>query len=68
MTFVLNTLNEVKIGTTAAEVLLQIAKTVPTQVSATWLNWVILRFTCILPNQYLLQVRKGHLGQISRFD
>jgi hypothetical protein len=57
MTFVLNTVNEVNRGeNTAAAVLLEIAKTVPTQVSATWLNWVILRFTCILPNQYLLQL------------
>ena len=40
-----------------AEVLLDIAATIPTTVSATWINWIILHSTCILPNQYLLQVR-----------
>jgi hypothetical protein len=39
-----------------AQVLLQIAATIPTGVSATWINWIILHSTLILPNQYLLQV------------
>jgi hypothetical protein len=39
-----------------AQVLLQIAATIPTGVSATWINWIILHSTFILPNQYLLQV------------
>jgi len=38
-----------------AQVLLQIAATIPTGVSATWINWIILHSTLILPNQYLLQ-------------
>jgi hypothetical protein len=29
---------------------------VPTQISFVWLNWIIIRFTILLPNQYLLQL------------
>lgn len=32
------------------------AGTIPTTVSATWLNWIIVRATIVLPTQYLLQM------------
>jgi len=44
-----------ELETNVTQVLLQIAATIPTTVSATWINWIILHSTFILPNQYLLQ-------------
>eukprot|EP00586_Coscinodiscus_wailesii_P007726 CAMPEP_0172520824 /NCGR_PEP_ID=MMETSP1066-20121228/292223_1 /TAXON_ID=671091 /ORGANISM="Coscinodiscus wailesii, Strain CCMP2513" /LENGTH=1048 /DNA_ID=CAMNT_0013303637 /DNA_START=568 /DNA_END=3711 /DNA_ORIENTATION=- len=38
-----------------SEVLFTIAKTLPTQMSATWINWIIVRTFIVLPTQYLLQ-------------
>ena len=32
------------------------ARAIPSEVSATWLNWIIVRFTIVLPTQYLLQM------------
>jgi len=37
-------------------VLAQVAQTLPTQVSATWLNWIIFRTFTTLPMQYMLQI------------
>ncbi len=37
-------------------VLLSIAAALPTQVSATWLNWIIFRTFCTLPLMYMLNV------------
>lgn len=37
-------------------ILAQIAQTLPTQVSATWLNWIIFRTLMTLPMQYMLQI------------
>mmetsp|Transcript_24637 Transcript_24637/g.68012 ORF Transcript_24637/g.68012 Transcript_24637/m.68012 type:complete len:1091 (+) Transcript_24637:1740-5012(+) len=33
-----------------------IASTIPTIVSATWLNWIIIRASLVLPTQYILQM------------
>jgi len=41
---------------TFASILVGIAQTLPSQVSANWLNWIILRTFIILPLQYMLQV------------
>lgn len=43
------------LGDSAQEVLRQVAKTIPTQVSATWLNWIIIRFTYTIPVMYFFQ-------------
>lgn len=43
------------LGDSAQEVLRQVAMTIPTQVSATWLNWIIVRFTSTIPVMYLFQ-------------
>lgn len=37
-------------------VIRQIANTIPTVISATWLNWIIVRSTIILPLHFLLQM------------
>jgi len=53
----LSALNEgLSIGTQIQEILRTIAKTIPSQISVNWLNWIIFRFTIILPLNYLLQV------------
>jgi len=44
-----------KLGSELRPVLRQIAGTIPGILSAGWLNWIILRFTMILPLNYLLQ-------------
>lgn len=43
------------IGTEAQRVLVQIASTIPTQIAASWINWIIVRFTITLPLNYMLQ-------------
>ncbi len=43
-------------GNSLTSVLIEIARSLPSQVSALWLNWIILRATVILPLQYMLQV------------
>jgi hypothetical protein len=56
-TAVVNGFNEgIKIGAEIQEVIETTAATIPTQVSATWLNWMIVRVTIVLPTQYLLQM------------
>jgi hypothetical protein len=52
----LNAFNEGQIIDEASNVLTTIASTIPTQVSSTWINWIIVRTTMTLPLQYLLQV------------
>jgi len=56
-TMTLNAINEKKIeNSTFTTVLLEIAGTLPTQVSSTWLNWIIFRTTITLPLHYMLQI------------
>jgi hypothetical protein len=56
-TAVINGFNEgIQIGAEVQEVIETTAVAIPTQVSATWLNWMIVRFTIVLPTQYLLQM------------
>jgi hypothetical protein len=43
-------------GNNFTSVLVEIARSLPSQVSALWLNWIILRTLVILPLQYMLQV------------
>jgi hypothetical protein len=53
---VLNAINDGKqIGSEFTSVVRAIALTVPSTISASWLNWIIFRFTIILPWNYLLQ-------------
>ena len=56
MTMVLNAINEGQVANSVTEVLIEIAGTIPTQVSSTWINWIIVRTTMTLPLQYMLQV------------
>jgi len=44
------------LGQQAQVVLLNVAAVIPTQVSATWLSWIIVRFTITLPLYYLFQI------------
>ena len=46
----------IAIGAEVQEVIEVTAATIPSQVSATWLNWILVRFTIVLPTQYLLQM------------
>jgi hypothetical protein len=56
-TAIVNGFNEgIKIGAEIQEVIESTAAAIPTQVSATWLNWMIVRVTIVLPTQYLLQL------------
>lgn len=50
------TARDVNIDDSVTNLLQDIAKSIPNQVSATWLNWIILRTTVVLPMQYLLQI------------
>ena len=52
-----NGFNEgISIGGEIQAVIEQTALAIPTQVSATWLNWMIVRVLIVLPTQYLLQM------------
>ena len=44
-----------RIGSEFRSVVRAVALTVPSKTSASWLNWIIFRFTVILPLSYLLQ-------------
>jgi hypothetical protein len=56
-TAVVNGFNEgIQIGSEIQKVVATAAATIPTQVSATWLNWMIVRSFVVLPTQYLLQL------------
>jgi Calcium-dependent channel, 7TM region, putative phosphate len=46
----------IRIGSEATKVLANVAATIPTLISATWLNWIIVRTTITLPLQYLIQL------------
>lgn len=46
---------ELDIGSNVQNAIILSARTIPTTVSVTWLNWIIVRFTLVLPSQYLLQ-------------
>jgi hypothetical protein len=46
----------IKIGAELQRVVAITAETIPSKVSVTWLNWIIVRFTIVLPTQYLLQM------------
>mmetsp|Transcript_1760 Transcript_1760/g.2442 ORF Transcript_1760/g.2442 Transcript_1760/m.2442 type:complete len:1420 (-) Transcript_1760:1101-5360(-) len=53
----LNAINEKELsGTQITDVLGTIARTIPTQISATWLNWIVVRLTITLPLQYMIQM------------
>jgi hypothetical protein len=49
-------LSGLKLGSEFRSVLRAIAETVPSTISADWLNWIIFRLLIILPLNYLLQV------------
>lgn len=51
----LSALNE-GFGAQLQDVLRTIAQTIPAQISVNWINWIIFRFTIILPMNYLVQV------------
>lgn len=51
----LSALNE-GFGSQFQELLRTIALTIPSQISVNWINWIIFRFTIILPLNYLVQV------------
>ncbi|GKY91495.1 hypothetical protein MPSEU_000121700 [Mayamaea pseudoterrestris] len=53
---VIDGFKEGSIGTEFAAVLRQVATTIPSTLSATWLNWIIFRVTLTLPMNYLLNV------------
>ena len=44
------------LGSEVQDVIVTSAATIPTEVSATWLNWMIVRVSMVLPTQYLLQM------------
>jgi hypothetical protein len=51
---VINAFKEGSLGAEFATVLRQVATTIPSTLSATWLNWIIFRVTLTLPWNYLL--------------
>lgn len=53
---VINAFKEGSLGTEFATVLRQVATTIPSTLSATWLNWIIFRVTLTLPMNYLLNI------------
>lgn len=46
----------IQVGNEIEDVLSQIAKTIPSQVSATWINWIIVKTFITGPLMYLLQL------------
>lgn len=64
VTMVLNAFNEGQLGSEATKVLTTIAATIPTQISATWINWIIVRTMMTLPLQYMLQINSIIFGLI----
>lgn len=56
MAMVLNAINQGRLSNSAADVLIEIAGTLPGPVAATWINWIIVRTTMTLPLQYMLQI------------
>lgn len=52
----LNGLNNGRLGGEFREVIREIARTIPSVLAVTWLNWIIFRFTILLPVNYLLNL------------
>ena len=50
----LNGLNNGRLGGEFREVIREIARTIPSVHAVSWLNWIIFRFTILLPVNYLL--------------
>ena len=44
------------LGSTFESVLVEAASDIPSIISATWLNWIIVRVSLVLPTQYILQM------------
>jgi len=56
-TMILSGFNEgIRIGSEAQEVLLEIANSIPLQLSAAWIGWITVRTLITLPLNYMLQV------------
>ena len=55
-TIVIEGVNELSFQDEAFQVIREIANTIPTHISATWLNWIIVRSWIVLPLHFLLQV------------
>jgi hypothetical protein len=52
----INGLNNGRLGGEFRTVIREIARTIPSVHAVSWLNWIIFRFTVLLPLNYLLQV------------
>ena len=50
------------LGAQAQEILRSVASTIPTQLSATYLNWIIVRMLATFPSIYLLQINTFLFG------
>jgi len=48
--------DDLSLGHNVRDAIFRIARTIPTTVSATWLNWIIVRGLLVLPTQYILQM------------
>jgi hypothetical protein len=55
-TIVIKGITERSIQEETIGVIQQIANTIPTQISATWLNWILVRSLIVLPLHFLLQM------------
>ena len=44
------------LGSSFQSVIIEAASKIPSTISATWLNWIIVRVTLVLPTQYILQM------------
>lgn len=46
------------------KILREIADSIPSRISVSWLNWIIFRFTVTLPMNYLLQINSFVLSAL----
>jgi hypothetical protein len=46
----------ISVGSEFQSILRSIAATIPTVISASWINWIIVKYSITLPMQYLLQM------------
>ena len=53
---VINAIKEGSLGVEIADVLRQVATTIPSTLSAAWINWTVLRIVSVCPLNYLLNV------------
>ena len=53
---VINAIKEGSLGVEIAAVLRQVATTIPSTLSAAWINWILLRVTANVPLNYLLNI------------